>query len=114
MSTRYLIRLPDPARAKGDDPALCFHSQGAEGFAEELQAALQTPALFQRWLAMQDEPDTVDPALEAIDPNTSVSGMQEDLHVDLTVITRLPSAVLRHRMGLLAGNHWQLRDVSAA
>ena len=35
-------------------------------------------------------------------------------HVDLVVVTSLPSAVLRQRLGLLAGSGWQLRDVTAA
>ncbi|MBV2208385.1 MAG: hypothetical protein KUL77_02335 [Thermomonas sp.] len=114
MATRYLIRLPNPSNARGEDASLSFRSQGAEGIAEELQHALRSDALFARWLEKQEEPGTVDPALSASDTSASVSGMQEDLHIDLTVITRLSSAVLRHRLALLAGNHWQLRDVSAA
>ena len=39
MSTRYYIRLPDPATARGDDPDLAFRAHGAEAFAEELQDA---------------------------------------------------------------------------
>ena len=42
-----------------------------------------------------------------------VTGEQGDLHVDLVAVTALPSAVLRHRLGLLAGHGWQLRDVTA-
>ena len=114
MPTRYLIRLPDPAAARGNDPAFAFRAQGAEAFAEELQEALRGDGLFQRWRAGQEDPDAVDPALGAVDPDARVRGMQEDLRVDLTVITALPSSVLRQRLGLLAGNGWQLRDVSAA
>jgi len=36
-----------------------------------------------------------------------------DLHVDLVVTTALPGAVFKQRLRLLAGNHWQLRDVTA-
>ena len=54
MTTRYYIRLPDPAKARGSDPDLSFRSQGAEGFAEELQQALRGDALFLRWQAWQD------------------------------------------------------------
>lgn len=114
MTTRYYIRLPDPAKARGNDPELSFRSQGAEGFAQELQQALRDDALFLRWQARQDEPDTVDPALSATDPETRVTGQQDDLHIDLVVDTRLSSALLRQRMALLAGSHWQLRDVTAA
>ena len=30
MATRYYISLPDPARARGNDPELAFRAQGAE------------------------------------------------------------------------------------
>ena len=114
MTTRYYIRLPDPANARGSDPDLSFRSQGAQGFADELQQALRDASLFLRWQAKQDDPDSVDPALSATDPDTHVTGQQDDLHIDLTVLTSLPSALLRQRLSLLAGSHWQLRDVTAA
>ncbi len=114
MPTRYYISLPDPARARGSDAALAFRAQGADGFAAELQDALRSDGLFERWRAQQDDPDEVDPALGATDANATVSGKQDDLHVDLVVTTSLPSAVLRQRLGLLAGSGWQLRDVTAA
>ncbi|MEO5963666.1 MAG: hypothetical protein ABIO75_09065 [Thermomonas sp.] len=114
MPMRYYISLPDPARARGADPALSFHSQGADGLAAELQAALRSDHLFEQWRAQQDEPDEVDPAFGATDADAMVEGEQHDLHIDLVVTTSLPSVVLRQRLGLLAGNGWQLRDVSAA
>ena len=46
--------------------------------------------------------------------SATVDGKQDDLHIALVVTTALPSAVLRQRLGLLAGNGWQLRDVTAA
>ena len=58
--------------------------------------------------------DGVDPALGATDADATVSGRQDDLHIALVVTTALPSAVLRQRLGLLAGTGWQLRDVTAA
>ncbi|MGE4367786.1 hypothetical protein [Thermomonas sp.] len=111
---RYHIRLPDPSAARGNTPGLAFHSHGANGFAEELQHALRTRDLFERWSAAQEDPDDVDPALGETDPQAIVRGAQHDLHIDLTVDTVLPSTVLRQRMHLLAGEHWQLRDVTAA
>ena len=114
MPTRYYIRLPDAARARGDNAALAFRSHGADGLAAELQDALRSDALFERWRATQEDPDDVDPALGATDPDAGVSGAQQDLHVDLVVTTALPSGILRQRLGLLAGNGWQLRDVTAA
>ena len=114
MPTRYYISLPDPGRARGSDPELAFRAQGAEALADELLQALRDDGLFQRWRMKQDDPEEVDPALGATDDGASVVGAQDDLHIDLVVTTTLPSAVLRHRLGLLAGKHWQLRDVTAA
>ena len=113
MPTRYYITLPQPqlARVGGD---FGFHSHGAAGFAEELQDALRTGGVYQKWLATQDEPDDVDPALAATDPDAVVTGTQDDLHVDLQAVTTLSGDVLKHRLRLLAGSHWQLRDVTAA
>lgn len=112
MPTRYYITLPDPAR--GGDADLAFKSQGGDGLAAELQDALRSDSLFQRWRMKQEEPDEVDAALGASDPNATVQGKQQDLHIDLIVITSISSSVLRQRLALLAGNGWQLRDVSAA
>lgn len=114
MATRYYLSLPDPARARGADASLAFRAQGAEAFAAELQEALRSDGLFERWRATQADPDEVDPALGATDAGATVSGKQDDLHIDLVVTTALPSAVLRQRLGLLAGNGWQLRDVTSA
>ena len=114
MATRYYLSLPEPARARGSDPQLSFTAQGAEEFARQLQEALRDDALFQRWRGMQDDPDAVDPALGATDPEASVRGEQDDLHIDLIAVTSIPGSVLRHRLRLLAGNEWELRDVSKA
>ena len=73
MATRYYINLPDPARARGNDPGLAFRAQGAEAFASELQDALRGDALFQRWRAQQDDPDGVDEALGATDAGATVT-----------------------------------------
>lgn len=114
MPTRYYLSLPDPAQARGSDPDLAFQAHGADAFAEELQQALRTESLFEKWRARQEEPEDVDPAFGATDPAATVSGQQQDLRIDLVAVTSLPSALLRHRLALLAGNHWQLRDVTAA
>ena len=111
MPVRYQIRLPDPAQARGSEPALAFTAHGADAFAEQLQDALRTPALFERWRALQDEPDEVDESLGAADPAARVTGAQKDLKIELEASTTLPGAVFRHRMKLLAGSHWQLADV---
>lgn len=114
MAQRYHLTLADPARARGSDPALSFRSSSAEGFAQELQDALRTPALFDAWRAQQDDPDAVDAALGATDPAASVSGAQRHLQIDLVATTSIPGNVLRHRLRLLAGSGWALHDVTAA
>jgi len=114
MPTRFYLRLPEPALARGPDPALAFSRDSAEGMAEELEQALRSADLFDRWKASQSDPDDVDEGLAAIDPMATVKGEQADLHIDLVVVTSLPGAVFKHRLRLLAGSHWQLRDVTAA
>lgn len=114
MPTRYYLRLPDPALARGNEPSLSFRSKSAEGFAEELQAALRTPALFERWKALQEDPDEVDPALGATDPAATVSGEQSDLDVLLVATTSVPGGVFKQRLRWLAGTHWQLHDIKSA
>lgn len=113
MKTRYYLRLPDAKLARGSDPALAFRSVSADGFAEELQSALRTTALFERWKRTQDDPDAVDSSLAAVDPQAQVSAEQVDLHVDMVATTSLPGTVFKHRLRLLAGSNWQLRDVTA-
>lgn len=114
MATRYYLSLPEPQRARGDDPAFSFDARGADEFARQLEDALRTGTLFERWRAAQDDPDAVDPAFGAIDPGAKVEGRQDDLHIDLIAVTSIPGNVLRHRLRLLAGNAWELRDVSSA
>ncbi|MCI4568555.1 hypothetical protein [Lysobacter sp. CFH 32150] len=114
MATRYYLTLPDPQRARGSDTAFAFSAHGADEFAAQLQAALQSDALFKRWRAAQEDPDEVDAALGASDPQASVSGSQRDLRIDLIVTTSLPGSVFKHRLRLLAGSGWELRDVTAA
>ena len=109
---RYYITLPDPSKARGKDLSLSFTAHGAEGFAEQLQTALTGAGLFERWRAKQEDPDEVNDAMAATDPRATVSGTQNDLHIDLVVNTVLPGEVLRQRLRLLAGSGWQLRDVT--
>jgi hypothetical protein len=114
MATRYYLRLPDPANAGGDDAAFAFRSRSAQGIAAELQDALRSDALFQRWREAQDDPDVVDPALGASDPGATVQGSQRDRYAELVATTSLPGDVFKQRLRLLAGHHWELRDVVAA
>jgi hypothetical protein len=113
MRNRYYLRLPNAKLARGSDPTLAFRSESAEGLAEELQSALSTTELFERWKQRQPEPDDIDDSLAIVDPQAQVTGEQIDLHVDLIATTSLPGSVFKHRLRLLAGSHWQLRDVTA-
>ena len=114
MATRYYLSLPDPQRARGAEPALSFSAHGAGEFAAQLQEALRGDALFARWRDAQEDPDAIDDALGATDPAATVTGDQRDLRIDLVATTSIPGSVLRHRLRLLAGDGWQLRDVTAA
>lgn len=113
MKTRYFLRLPEPSKARGSDPALAFKSEGAEGLAAELQQALRGSELFDHWRQRQDDPDAVDASMGVTDAEAVVRGEQQDLAIDLVATTSLPGAVFKHRLRLLAGNGWQLRDVTA-
>jgi hypothetical protein len=110
---RFYIGIDDLRRARGTHPSLSFDGDSPDAFAAALQSALREPALFERWRALQDDPDAVDPGLGATDPAAGVTARQRDLHADVTVTTSLPHAILRHRMNLLAGANWTLRDVKA-
>jgi len=101
-------------RARGADPALAFSAHGADEFAAQLQQALRSDGLFRRWRDAQEDPDEVDAALGATDPQATVSGSQDHLRIDLVVTTALPGSVFKHRLRLLAGSAWELRDVAAA
>lgn len=114
MATRYYLRLPNPAQARGSDPAFAFKSESADGLAAELQAALAEPAFFERWCGTQDEPDDVPSALGGVDPAATVQGSQNDLAIELVVTTTLSGSAFKHRLRLLAGSGWELRDVREA
>jgi hypothetical protein len=114
MAVRYYINLPSPGRARGSDPAFSFSAQGADEFAAQLQDALNSSGYFERWRLTQPEPDEVDVALGVTDAQAQVSGQQKDLQIVLIATTSVPGQVLKHRLRLLAGSGWELRDVSAA
>jgi hypothetical protein len=110
---KFYISLPDPKAARGAQNHLSFSAHGADTFAGQLQRALSDPTYIQAWLAGMDEHDAegVDPQLLAIDAKAKVSGAQHDLSISLVADTSLNGAAFKHRMRLLAGNHWQLTDV---
>jgi hypothetical protein len=114
MPIRYYLSLKQPEKARGSDPAFSFSAHGAAEFAAQLQEALRNDGLFQRWRQAQPDPDAVDAGLGASDPTATVAGEQHDLQIDLIAITSIPGSVFKHRLRLLAGNAWELRDVSSA
>lgn len=115
MSTqRYYFSIDDLTRARGQINELSFQGNSPESFATLLQSALREPTLWRRWKAMQPDPDAVDPALGESDPQACVSAEQVDMHTNVLITTNLPHAVLKHRLTLLVGAHWSLRDVQAA
>lgn len=109
--TTYYISLPDPAKARGSDAELAFTAHGAEGFAEQLQAALANPTLFEKWKAKQSDPDAVPEQWGVTDPAASVTGTQYDLQIKLEARTTIKGEILKERLRLLAGPHWTLHDV---
>lgn len=114
QAQRYYLSIADLANARGPDPELSFQGSSPQSFADALQAALRTPALFNRWKAAQPDPDEVDPSLGPADSNAAVSARMSDLHTDVEVVTALSHLVLRNRLFILIGPHWQLHDVVAA
>lgn len=111
---RYYLSIGDLSKARGENAELSFNGASPESFASALQAALRSPALWQRWKALQPDPDAVDAALGASDAEAQVSAEQSDLHTEIQAVTVLPHAIIKHRLNLLAGHVWQLHDVQAA
>lgn len=109
----YYLSIADLARARGDDPRFAYEGSGPNDFAATLQQALRDDALFQRWRAVQPDPDAVDSSLGSTDPGAQVTAQVADLHTDVDLVTDLPMSVVRHRLYLLIGAAWQLRDMRA-
>jgi hypothetical protein len=110
---KFYISLPDPANARGAIASLSFTANGGEAFAEQLQAALADKAYVQRWLATlnPDDVENVDPALLAVDARAKVTFVLHGLGFMLIADTAINGNAFKHRLRLLAGNHWQLTDV---
>ncbi|WP_243048066.1 hypothetical protein [Dyella sp. RRB7] len=114
IRSHYYLSIADLAHARGPVPSLSYDGAGPDDLAAALQNAVRTPGLFERWRALQDEPDDVDPALGAIDPAATVSARVDDLRIDVDLITDLPMSIVRQRLNLLIGPSWQLRDMRKA
>lgn len=109
---RYFITIEDISSSRGDSGELSFDGDSPEHLARVLEAALREADFSARWRAMQESPDEVDPATIAVDPGATVSGSLESQRSEMIVTTNLPHAIVKHRLDLLIGRHWKLRDVS--
>jgi hypothetical protein len=112
--SHYYLSIDDLAQAKGPVPALSYDGAGPDDLAAAVQEAMRTPVLFERWRAMQQHPDDVDPSMAVVDPAATVSARVDDLRIDVDLITDLPMSIVRHRLNLLIGHCWQLRDLRKA
>lgn len=109
---RFYFRIDNLERAEGDDRELAFTGSSPAAFAAQFQQGLRQPGLFRLWLGKQEDPDAVAPELGACDPGATVEASGSDLHTEAVVTTDLPHAVVAHRLTLLIGGDWTLRDVS--
>lgn len=109
---RYFITIEDLSNSRGDSSELSFDGGSPEHLAQVLEAALRETDFSTRWRAMQESPDEIDPAAIAVDPAATVSGSLGAQRSELIVTTSLPHAIVKHRLDLLIGRHWKLRDVS--
>lgn len=109
--TTYFLSVKDISKAKGPDPDLSFEGIGPEKLAADIAQAMRSDDLFQRWRAKQPEPDDVDPALGVTDAGASASGeLSQGDRYDVKLTTSLPMRIVKHRLNLLIGSSWELRD----
>lgn len=109
---RYFITIDDLSRARGPEPTLAFVGESPDTLANALQSALREAQLWERWRSLQEDPELVDPLTGATDPAATVKGELAANRTELQVTTVLPHALLKHRLDLLVGANWKLRDVS--
>jgi len=109
--TTYFLSVKDMAKAKGPDSELSFEGIGPDALAAALADAMRSDSLFQRWRAKQPDPDEVDPSLGVTDPGASAKGeLSPNDRNDVALTTSLPMRIVKHRLNLLIGSSWELRD----
>jgi hypothetical protein len=108
--TTYYLSVKDMTKAKGPDPDLSFEGIGPEKLAADIADAMRSDSLFQRWRAKQPEPDEVDPSLGETDGSASAKGELSNDRTDVQLTTKLPMRLVKHRLNLLIGSSWELRD----
>ena len=107
----FLIHIEHFTRARGTEPALAFTGSSPQALADAIEDALRNLAQFERWRALQGEPDKVPAALAAVDAGAGVRATQRDLHVELEIRSSLPMKIIAQRLTWLIGPHWDLRNV---
>lgn len=108
---RYYLRIADLTSAHGDDDRFAWRGQSPQDLAASIEQTLRDPAFAERWRVLQPEPDEVDASWTGTDVGARVSSEDRAQQVDLIVTTTLPHRILAHRLNLLIGAHWTLRDV---
>lgn len=111
---RYFVTIDSLSTARGENNTLSFKGESPDTFALVLQTALREPTLWEQWRSMEDEPDEVDPLGGATDAAASVTANLAGERTEVKITTTLPHALVKHRLDLLIGKSWKLRDVSAA
>jgi hypothetical protein len=112
--SHYYIQVADLAHARGAQPELSYSGAGPNDLAAALNEALRSPMLFERWRALQTDPDDVDERLGVTDQQARANAKTVDLHTEVDVITNLPMSILRQRLNWLIGANWKLHDVRPA
>ena len=108
--TTYYLSVKDLKKARGPDSELSFEGLDPVSLASALADAMRSDNLFQRWRARQPEPDEVDPSLGVTDPAASAKGELSNDRTDVQLTTTLPMRIVKHRLNLLIGSSWELRD----
>jgi hypothetical protein len=108
--TTYYFSVKDLGKARGPDPELSFEGLDPESLASAMAGAMRSDDLFQRWCAKQPDPDEVDRSLAQTDPAATAQGELSNNRTDVRLTTSLPMRIVKHRLNLLIGSSWELRD----
>ena len=110
---RYYLSVDNLAAAKGRVPSLAFEGIGPVALAAAVTDAMRSDGLFQRWKALQAEPDDVDPSLGITDASAQATG-KETSRSEIELVTTLPMSIVKQRWTWLSGSSWNIRDIKAA
>ncbi|HEY4292371.1 hypothetical protein [Luteibacter sp.] len=108
--TTYYLSVKDLGKARGPDKDISFEGLDPVSLASAIADAMRSDDLFKRWRAKQPEPDEVDPSLGVTDGGASASGELSSDRTDVQLTTTLPMRIVKHRLNLLIGSSWELRD----